>query len=81
MSIAMDGPETVAQVGSYARRYGITFPVLLDEETRVVGIYNPKRTAPLSILIDRKGQIVRVRNGYNAGDETLVEADVAALLK
>ncbi len=80
-SIAMDGPETVAQVGSFARRYGITFPVLLDEETRVVGIYNPKRTAPLSVLIDRKGQIVRIRNGYNAGDETLVEADVAALLK
>lgn len=80
-SIAMDGPETVAQVGPYARRYGITFPVLLDEETRVVGVYNPKRTAPISILIDRKGQIARIRNGYNAGDEKLVEADVAALVK
>lgn len=79
-SIAMDGPETVAQVGPSARRYGINFPVLLDEETRVVGVYNPKRTAPLSVLIDRKGQIARVRNGYNAGDEKLVAADVAALL-
>ncbi len=80
-SIAMDGPETIAQVGPYARRYGITFPVLLDEETRVVGVYNPKRTAPISILIDRKGQISRIRNGYIAGDEKLVEADVAALVK
>ncbi len=80
LSIAMDGPETVAQVGPTARRYGISFPVLLDEETRVVGVYNPKRTAPLSVLIDKKGQIARVRNGYNAGDEKLVEADVAALL-
>jgi peroxiredoxin len=78
--IAMDGPETVAQVGPYAKRYGVTFPVLLDEETRVVGVYNPKRTAPLSILIDRKGQIARVRNGYNAGDEKLVENDVLSLL-
>ena len=78
--IAMDGPESLAQVAPFARRYGINFPVLLDEETRVVGVYNPKRTAPLNILIDRKGQINRVRNGYNAGDEKLVADDVAALL-
>ncbi len=80
LGVSMDGPESVAQVGPFARRYGMTFPVLLDEETRVVGVYNPKRTAPLNVLIDRKGQIARIRNGYNAGDEKLVEADVAALL-
>ena len=80
LGIDMDGPETIATVGPFARRYGITFPVLLDEETRVVGVYNPKRTAPLGILIDRKGQIARVRNGYNSGDEKLVEADVVSLL-
>jgi len=80
LGIAMDGPESVAQVGPFARRYGVTFPVLLDEETRVVGVYNPKRTAPLNVLIDRKGQIARVRDGYNAGDEKLVEDDVLSLL-
>jgi peroxiredoxin len=76
----MDGPETIANVGSFTRRYNLTFPVLLDEETKVVGIYNPKRTAPLSVLIDRKGQIARVRQGYNAGDEKLIAADVNGLL-
>ena len=80
LGIAMDGPETVAQVAGYARRYGVTFPVLLDEETKVVGVYNPKHVAPLTILIDRKGQVARVRNGYNAGDEKLVAADVTSLL-
>ena len=80
LGVAMDGPETVAQVGPFAKRYGVSFPVLLDEETRVVGVYNPKRTAPLNILIDKKGQIARVRNGYNAGDEKLVENDVMSLL-
>jgi peroxiredoxin len=71
----------VAQVGSFARRYNLTFPVLLDEETKVVNVYNPKRVAPMSVLIDRKGQIIRVRNGYNAGDEKLIAADVDSLLK
>ena len=76
----MDGPETVVNVASFARRYQLSFPVLLDEETKVVAVYNPKRTAPLSVLIDQKGQIARVRQGYNSGDETLIEADVQGLL-
>ena len=81
LGVAMDGPESVAQVGPFARRYGLSFPVLLDEETRVVGVYNPKRVAPMTVLIDRRGLIARVRNGYNAGDEKLIADDVASLLR
>jgi peroxiredoxin len=80
LGVAMDGPETIAGVAPFARRYNLTFPVLLDEETKVVGMYNPKRTAPLSVLIDRQGQIARTRQGFNAGDEKLIEADVKGLL-
>jgi peroxiredoxin len=81
LGIAMDGPESVAQVVPFARRYNLTFPTLLDEETRVVNVYNPKRVAPMTVLIDRRGIIARVRNGYNAGDEKLIADDVANLLK
>ena len=81
LGIAMDGPESVAQVVPFSRRYNLTFPVLLDEETRVVNVYNPKRVAPMTVLIDKRGIISRVRNGYNAGDEKLIADDVANLLK
>ena len=80
LGISMDGPETLASVPSIINPYHITFPILLDEETKVVGIYNPKRTAPLSILIDRNGKIVRVRQGYNPGDEGQIAADVTKAL-
>lgn len=80
LGVSMDGPETVASVGPFVRRYNLSFPVLLDEETKVVGVYNPKRTAPLSVLIDRTGKIVRVRSGYNPGDENLIAEDVAKAL-
>jgi peroxiredoxin len=80
LGVAMDGPETVAQVGPFTRRYNLSFPVLLDQETKVVNVYNPKRTAPLSVLIDRKGTIARVREGYSSGDEKLIQADVASLV-
>jgi peroxiredoxin len=77
----MDGPETVADVPMFAKRNGMVFPVVLDEDSHVVQIYNPKKTAPLSVLIDKTGKIYRVREGYNPGDEKLVEADVAKVLE
>lgn len=81
LGIAMDDSQTVAQVPSFAQRYNLSFPVLLDEESKVVQIYNPKKTAPYQVLINRSGGIAKERQGYNAGDEKLIEADVLNLLK
>ena len=80
LAVSMDGPESVAEVAPHARRYGLTFPVLLDEETRVVGMLNPRRAAPYNILIDRDGKIVTTKEGYSAGDEDALEAEVQGLL-
>ena len=68
-------------VRKFVAEFQMPFPVLLDEETRVVNVYNPKRVAPMTVLIDKRGMIARVRNGYNAGDEKLIADDVANLLK
>ncbi|HKY39933.1 MAG TPA: TlpA disulfide reductase family protein [Polyangiaceae bacterium] len=81
LGVSMDGPESIAEVAPRARRYGVTFPVLLDEETRVVGLYNPRRDAPYSILVDKSGAVVGSRVGYSPGDEQKLEADVQALLR
>lgn len=80
LAISMDGPESVAAVGPQVRQYGLTFPVLLDEETRVVGVYNPKRTAPFTAIVGRDGAVATTREGYSAGDEVALEAELAALL-
>jgi peroxiredoxin len=77
LAVSMDGPETVAEVPSFASRNGLTFPVVVDEDSHVASIYNPKKSAPLSVLIDKLGNVVRVREGYNPGDEKFVGADVA----
>jgi peroxiredoxin len=81
IAVSMDGPETVAEVPSFAKRNGMIFPVVLDEDSHVAQIYNPKKTAPLSVLIDKTGKVYRVREGYNPGDEKLVEADVLKVLE
>ena len=80
LGIAMDGPETVANVPAYARRNQLNFPVLLDEDSQVASVYNPKKSAPLSVLIDKTGKIVAIREGYNPGDEKDLAKEVAKVL-
>ena len=80
VGVAMDGPETVADVPAFVKRFGVDFPVVLDDDSRIASLYNPKKSMPLSVLIDRAGRIAVVREGYNPGDERLVAADVAGAL-
>ncbi len=80
VAVAMDGPDTVAEVGSFKGRYNLTFPVVLDEDSRVASLYNPKKAMPLSVIIDRSGKVVKVREGFNPGDEELIEADIKKAL-
>jgi peroxiredoxin len=80
VGVAMDGPESVAEVPAFVKRYGIGFPVVIDEDSRIASLYDPKKSMPLSVLVARSGHIVVVREGYNPGDEKLVAADVAKAL-
>src|SRR5688572_21404408 len=68
LAVSMDGPESEAQVRPTVRRYGWTFPILLDRDTRVGGLYNPRRAAPLSIIVSRDGNVVWSHEGFVAGD-------------
>lgn len=80
VSIAMDGPDTVAEVRSYVQRQNLAFPVLLDQESRAVSLYNPKRSAPFSVIIGRDGSIVSKHDGFQVGDEVEMEKEVVAAL-
>jgi peroxiredoxin len=79
LGVSIDGPDSIAQVRSEVGKLGVTFPILLDQETRVVGLYNPKTSAPYSVLIGRDGRILAKREGYAVGSNAL-EADIVAAL-
>lgn len=80
LGIAIDGPDSVAQVRTAVSKLGVSFPILLDQETRVVALYNPKTSAPYSVLIGRDGRILKKQEGYTTGDATAVDRDVIAAL-
>jgi peroxiredoxin len=80
LGVSIDGPDSVAQVKSTVTKLGVTFPILLDQETRVVALYNPKTSAPYSVLIGRDGGIITKKEGYTTGDSSAVDKDVEAAL-
>jgi peroxiredoxin len=73
IAISMDPPETRARVRSFVSRDDYSFTVLLDEETAVMQVYNPRRASPFSALVDREGNVVWSREGYSPGDEVMLE--------
>ena len=80
VAVSMDGPESISDVPAFAKRNQMNFPVLLDEDSSIASIYNPRKSAPLSVIIDKTGRISAVREGYNPGDEAFVEKDVQKAL-
>lgn len=80
LGVSIDGSGSAAKVRGEVEKLGVTFPILLDQETQVVALYNPRTSAPYSVLIDREGRIVKRREGYTTGDRAALEADIAAVV-
>jgi thiol-disulfide isomerase/thioredoxin len=80
LGISIDGADSLPEVRAEVQKLGIRFPILLDQETRVVALYNPKTSAPFSVLIDRQGRIRVKREGYTTGSGAALERDLEAAL-
>ena len=80
ISISTDDARAASKVKPLIKRGGYGFTVLLDKDTSVVSQYNPAKTLPYNVLIDRDGNIHKVFQGYNPGDEVELRHEVEALL-
>lgn len=78
--VNIDGPESIAQVRNEITKLGLSFPILLDQETRTLAEYNPRGSAPFSALIDQDGNIVELREGYAPGDMDQLERKLREVL-
>jgi peroxiredoxin len=79
-AISIDGPDSIAQVRAQVSKQGLKFPVLLDQDSRVVALYNPKTSAPFSVLIGRDGRVLKQYEGYSATTGSSLETDVVQAL-
>ncbi len=80
LGVSIDGPDSLARVRTEVSKMGITFPILLDEETQVVSLYNPKTSAPYSVLIGRDGRVIEKKEGFSTGDSQALEEKIVVAL-
>ena len=80
LAVSVDGPGTRSQVAPFIERYDLTFPVLLDTDSKILTIYDPQVILPYSVLIDREGNIEYVHKGYSPGDEAVLEDRIVETL-
>jgi peroxiredoxin len=81
LGISIDGPDSLLAVRADVQKLGVSFPILLDQDTRVVALYNPKTSAPYSVLIARDGRVIGKREGYANGSVAELERDIQAALR
>lgn len=80
LGVSIDGPGSTADVQAAVARLGVSFPILLDQESRAIALYNPRGSAPFSVLIGKDGRVLAQREGYTTGAEASVQRDVDAAL-
>lgn len=80
LAISVDDPKSVAQVKPTVKRQGYGFKVLLDTQSRVITMYNPKKAVPFTAMIDKEGKVVHERIGYEPGAEKELEKEIRVLL-
>jgi peroxiredoxin len=80
VSISTDDARSASRVKPYIKKMGYTFRVLLDKESAVIGSYNPSKTLPYTVVLNREQEIVKVASGFNPGDEVALTELVEGLL-
>jgi peroxiredoxin len=80
LGVSIDGPGSTADVQAEVSRLGVSFPILLDQDSRAVALYNPRASAPFSVLIGRDGRVLTQREGYTSGAHESIEHDIDAAM-
>jgi len=80
LAVAIDEAALGSRVRVEAAKLKLSFPVLLDPETEVVARYNPRTTAPYSVLVGRDGRILSRREGYTVSERQILEEEVRRAL-
>ena len=81
LAISMDGPETLSRVRPVAKQLGLSFPVLLDTNSRAVAFYNPKRQAPMLHIFDKNGRIVYSHSTFRRSQARALKKKILAVME
>lgn len=69
--------DSIADAGTFVEEYGMTFPILLDQDGEVASNYQ-LLGLPMSIFVDEDGVINRIHIGMMTGEQ--IDEYVAEIL-
>lgn len=75
ISINCDGPRSIAKAGPVSQSLQIEYPVLLDIDSTVKTQLNLS-AFPSLILVNTKGKIVWIHEGFVSGDEKEIKEQI-----
>jgi cytochrome c biogenesis protein CcmG/thiol:disulfide interchange protein DsbE len=75
IGISVDSPRNLSKVKPFSRSLGITYPVLLDSNSEVMGELNVT-AVPTLLIIDREDRILYRHEGFRPGDEQLIREEL-----
>lgn len=79
IGINVDGPRNQSKVKPFAKTLEIKYPVLLDPDQELVNDFNVN-VFPTLLIFDENGDKVFVHEGFNSGDEEIINGEIQKLL-
>ena len=74
-----DSPRNTSKVRPFVNSMGISYPVLLDSEQKIMKTYLIS-VLPTLIIVDSSGEILYTHEGYTSGDEKIIQTKIDELL-
>jgi peroxiredoxin len=75
IGISVDSPRNLSKVKPFARSMGIRYPILLDSNGELMGELNVT-AVPTLFIIDVDYRILYMHEGFNAGDEVIIQEEI-----
>lgn len=72
--------EDTTQMESFLRDVPVSFPVLLDPANQVSKLYDVA-AMPSTVIVDRKGNVRYIHQGYQPGDESRYQDVIRQLIR
>jgi cytochrome c biogenesis protein CcmG, thiol:disulfide interchange protein DsbE len=80
LAISLDTPDTEASVRPFIQKNNYTFQVTIDRQSEATQLLNTKSVLPFLVILDRKGDIVKQKDGFTVGDQPALEELIQVLV-
>lgn len=77
--INIDSPRNQSKVKPFVRSMNISYPVFLDGDQKLMNYLNVS-VMPTILILNSKGKVLYFHEGYQPGDETLIQEKITQLL-